>query len=78
MQRLWIIMFICILASGSGWAQQAAPKGPTDAKAQKTFADANSWLKSRNESSALDAFKKADKQDAATAKPARKRCSTWA
>ena len=63
MQRLWIVMLVCVLASGTSWAQQAAPKGPTDAKAQKTFADANSWLKSRNEIAALDAFKKADKQD---------------
>jgi hypothetical protein len=63
MQRLWIVMLVCVLASGTSWAQQAAPKGPTDAKAQKTFADASSWLKSRNEIAALDAFKKADKQD---------------
>jgi thiol-disulfide isomerase/thioredoxin len=38
-------------------------KGPTDAKAQKTYADALTWLKQRNNGSALDSFKKADKQD---------------
>lgn len=79
MRHLGIFIFACVLASGIGWAQQpAAPKGPTDAKAQKTFADASGWLKSRNESAALDAFKKADKQDSGHCEACQEKCSIWA
>jgi len=39
------------------------PAGPTDAKAQKTYAEAQGWLKHHAQQSALDSFKKADKQD---------------
>jgi hypothetical protein len=37
--------------------------GPTDAKAQKTFAEADKKLKEHKRADALEAFKKADKQD---------------
>jgi thiol-disulfide isomerase/thioredoxin len=37
--------------------------GPTDPKAQKTYAEAQNWLKNHAWPAALDSFKKADKQD---------------
>ncbi|WP_446743044.1 redoxin domain-containing protein [Silvibacterium acidisoli] len=52
---------LCLLSLSSIYADQ--PAGPTDPKAQKTFADARNWLKERNERSALDSYRKADKQD---------------
>ena len=42
---------------------QDQPEGPTDKKAQKTYKEAQSYLKDHNSRAALDSFKKADKQD---------------
>jgi thiol-disulfide isomerase/thioredoxin len=39
------------------------PDEPTDSKARKTFAEALDWQKSRHYGSALDTFRKANKQD---------------
>ena len=39
------------------------PAGPTDAKAQKAYADALDWLKHNDKPVALNNFKKADQQD---------------
>jgi thiol-disulfide isomerase/thioredoxin len=55
-------IFICCILSSPLRAQDKAD-GPTDAKAQKTYNEARQYLKDRNEPAALDAFKKADKQD---------------
>jgi thiol-disulfide isomerase/thioredoxin len=44
-------------------AAQEQTEGPTDAKAQKTYSEALEYLKKRMPESALDDFKKADKQD---------------
>ena len=38
-------------------------QGPTNPKAQKTFNDAKDWLRQRQYGSAVESFKKADKQD---------------
>jgi thiol-disulfide isomerase/thioredoxin len=42
---------------------QKTADGPTDEKAKKTYNDAQDYLRHRNLGAALDAFKKADKQD---------------
>ena len=42
---------------------QANPDGPTNEKAQKTYKEAFEYLKQRRTGSALESFKKADKQD---------------
>jgi len=53
-------------AAVSGVAQtpsSPAIAGPTDAKAQKSYAEGQQWLKQHYDQSALDSFRKADKQD---------------
>jgi thiol-disulfide isomerase/thioredoxin len=50
------------LLSAPFFAQERAD-GPTDEKAKKTYKEAQEYLRHRNLLSALDAFKKADKQD---------------
>jgi thiol-disulfide isomerase/thioredoxin/outer membrane protein assembly factor BamD (BamD/ComL family) len=60
MKRVLALTVMGMLATAA-WAQSA--DGPTDPKAQKTYENARDWLKRRDYSSALDDFKKADKQD---------------
>lgn len=52
-----------LVVSGTQTLRAQQSQGPTDPKAQKSFAAANDWLKHRDVGSALDSFKKADKQD---------------
>ncbi len=52
---------LCVLAASGAQAQSG--EGPTDAKAQKSYAEAENWLKEHKGSAALDSFRKADKQD---------------
>ena len=44
-------------------AQEKADEGPTNPKAQKTYREALEYVRERRPDAALDAFKKADKQD---------------
>ena len=53
-------LVLAVAASSSSPAQQT---GPTDAKAQKTYAEALQRAKARDPHAALDLFRKADKQD---------------
>jgi thiol-disulfide isomerase/thioredoxin len=64
MKRLLCLSLVSVLGVGA-WAQSGAQsgEGPTDPKAQKTYAQAQDWLKGRDRAAALDSFKKADKQD---------------
>ena len=59
MRRLFTIAVVLSSTTLAG-AQQA---GPTDPKAQKTFAEAKEYLKHDQAVWALDGFRKADKQD---------------
>ena len=52
---------LIVIGTQTLWAQQV--QGPTDPKAQKTYASGIDWLKHRNYVAALGSFKKADKQD---------------
>ena len=54
------LLFLLLTFAGLAAAQTA---GPTDAKAQKTYADALQALRQRQYLEALDKFKKANKQD---------------
>lgn len=54
------VLFCC--ASFQVWGQ-ANPDGPSNEKAQKTYKEAFEYLKQRKTGSALECFKKADKQD---------------
>jgi thiol-disulfide isomerase/thioredoxin len=58
-------VLICMLVAFtvSPLLAQTNPEGPTDEKAQKTYKEALELLKQRRTDFALDAFKKADKQD---------------
>lgn len=56
------IMLLLACAAMPLPAQEQA-QGPADAKAQKTYREAFEYLKKRMPESALDSFKKADKQD---------------
>jgi len=60
MNRLLCLSLVC-LVSGAAWAQSG--DGPTDAKAQKTYAQGMDWLKAHDRVAAIESFKKADKQD---------------
>lgn len=66
---------LCVLTAADARAQSA--EGPTDAKAQKSYAEAESWLKEHKSASALDSFRKADKQDGGHCKRASRRLSSW-
>jgi thiol-disulfide isomerase/thioredoxin len=55
-----ILSFFCLLLLSIGAFAQS---GPTDPKAQKTYAEAQELLKKHQDVFALDAFKKAAKQD---------------
>jgi thiol-disulfide isomerase/thioredoxin len=56
-----ILLVACALARSA--PDQAKPGEPTDPKARKTFAGAVDWQRHGNESTALDDFRKANKQD---------------
>ncbi len=60
-------LLLCLLMIGASSLAQApsgsAPSGPTDPKAQKSYAEAQDLLKHRQYTWALDSFKKAAKQD---------------
>lgn len=55
---------ICLVSLlGGQWLQAQQAAGPTDAKAQKTYANGVDWEKRHFYDSAIGSFKKADKQD---------------
>ena len=60
-RRSTLLLASLLLMASANHALCAA--GPTDAKAQKTFAEAQEKLKQHRHAEALDLFKKADKQD---------------
>jgi peroxiredoxin len=60
---LWRFVGVLLIAAAPGLCRAEAFPGPSDAKAQKTFAEAEQKLKEHKRVDALDAFKKADKQD---------------
>jgi len=64
MKSLLCFSLTSVVAVGA-WAQSAAQagNGPADPKAQKTYAQAEDWLKHRDRGAAIESFKKADKQD---------------
>lgn len=55
-----MLLLACAVLPLSG---QEKAEGPADAKAQKTYKEAFEYLRKRMTESALDSFKKADKQD---------------
>lgn len=57
------ILFMLALLALPMMAQEQAGEGPTSEKAQKTYNEALEYLQHRMTGSALDAFRKADKQD---------------
>lgn len=61
MQFLWAA--VAVLAFGVPASGQVNLSGPTDAKARKTYAEAWEWQEHGAIRSALDSFKKADRQD---------------
>jgi peroxiredoxin len=61
MKCVMTLGMLCALAVTGAKAQ--SDKGPTDSKAQKTYAEALGWVKEHKSSAALDSFRKADKQD---------------
>ncbi len=67
MKGIWIVLWSLaglVLMAGTPRVCRADDfRGPTDAKAQKTFAEADKKLKEHKKLDAVDAFKKADKQD---------------
>lgn len=60
---LWCFTGLLLLAGGKSFCRADDFSGPTDTKAQKTFAEADKKLKEHKRADALEAFKKADKQD---------------
>jgi thiol-disulfide isomerase/thioredoxin len=61
MKCVMTLGMLCALAVTGAKAQ--SDKGPTDPKAQKTYAEALGWVKEHKSGAALDSFRKADKQD---------------
>jgi hypothetical protein len=61
---LYLCLVIVLIASGlRAQSGSSSGDGPTDPKAQKTYAEAMEWLKGHDRQAALGAFRKADKQD---------------
>jgi thiol-disulfide isomerase/thioredoxin len=52
-----------LILAGTHFLHAQEDQGPTDAKAQKTYASGMDWLKHHNYGAAIGSFKKADKQD---------------
>lgn len=64
------LTFLCLLPVLTRNAlAQDKPEGPTDEKARKTFEKASKHVSEHNLASALDDFKKADKQDGGHCRP---------
>jgi thiol-disulfide isomerase/thioredoxin len=61
MRRSFVILAALLLAITTLHAQENS--GPTDPKAQKTFQEATDWAHQGRYASAIDSFKKANKQD---------------
>src|SRR5215469_8701456 len=63
--RFATIFLLCVFFTPvfSVFSAQEQPSGPTDEKAIKTYKEAMDYLRERKTLAALDAFKKADKQD---------------
>ena len=61
MKYLGILLIVACLVSA--WAQDDSFKGPTNENAKKTYQEGLNFLHDRQTGPALDAFKKADKQD---------------
>jgi thiol-disulfide isomerase/thioredoxin len=61
MRRVAVIFVIVCAAALAG--QEKADEGPSNEKAQKTYREAQQYVHDRQPESALDSFKKADKQD---------------
>jgi thiol-disulfide isomerase/thioredoxin len=61
MKCVMTLGMLCVLAVTGANAQ--SDQGPTDPKAQKTYAEASEWVKEHKSGAALDSFRKADKQD---------------
>jgi thiol-disulfide isomerase/thioredoxin len=68
--RCWIVVAALLLSFGNVLSASDGPKSnapkpgePTDPKARKTYASAIEWLHSGNKESAIDDFRKANKQD---------------
>lgn len=73
MKLIAIAGFICLfLIAGSEARRAQQTDGPTDPKAQKTYATALGWLQHHDNGAALDSFKKADKQDGGHCKACQK------
>jgi thiol-disulfide isomerase/thioredoxin len=62
----WLILTFFLLPIP---AQDKTDEGPTSEKAQKTYKEALQYLRQRMKAQALDAFRKADKQDDGHCKP---------
>jgi thiol-disulfide isomerase/thioredoxin len=61
---LYLSLVFAFIASGlRAQSGSSSGDGPTDPKAQKSYADAMEWLKSHDRVRALDLFRKANKQD---------------
>jgi thiol-disulfide isomerase/thioredoxin len=61
---LTALMLACLLSPAfAPGLSQDKPGGPTNEKAQKSYKEAEQYLRQREYSAAVDSFKKADKQD---------------
>jgi thiol-disulfide isomerase/thioredoxin len=57
------VILLCAMGAAIPAPAQRAQAGPTDPKAQKTYAEALKFAQHHMDAQALDSFKKADKQD---------------
>ena len=60
MRPVPVLMVVLMMACGAAGQET---KGPTDAKAKKTFADGEEWARHGNLAAAIGSFRKANKQD---------------
>jgi len=72
---LLIPLLACLIAPLP--AQNTAEQGPASEKAQKSYKDALSYLHLGMTESAIDSFKKADKQDGGQCKPCQQKIVTY-
>ncbi|MFZ0691959.1 MAG: redoxin domain-containing protein [Acidobacteriaceae bacterium] len=61
MRRTMVLLIFCLLGITVVRAQET--KGPTDPKAQKSWQEAEGWIRQRKYDAAVDSFRKANKQD---------------
>ncbi|HEY6271153.1 MAG TPA: redoxin domain-containing protein [Terriglobales bacterium] len=59
----YVVILLWLASTLTSWAQPQPTGDPADAKAQKTYKEGLEYLKKHLTESALDNFKKADKQD---------------